>query len=115
MRQKNLKFQNLKKKKIQIFKSKTNVRKQFDIPIILKKLYTLGCRNILVEGGNDLTKDFLKKKIFNRFYLFKSPKTLSKFKEYKEFNGFNILKKNYKIKTKIKSNFGKDRITLYKN
>jgi len=104
-----------KKKKIQIIKSKTNNLKQFDIPILLKKLYSLGCRSILVEGGNDLTKGFLKKKIFNRFYLFKSPKTLSKFNEYKEFNGFNILKKNYKSKTKIKSNFGKDTITLYKN
>ena len=104
-----------KKKKIQIIKSKTNSSKRFDISIILKKLYSLGCRSILVEGGNDLTKYFLKKKIFNRFYLFKSPKTLSKFNEYKEFNGFNILKKNYKSKTKIKSNFGKDTITLYKN
>ena len=103
------------KKKIQMIKSKTNSLDQFDIPIILKKLYSLGCRNILVEGGNYLTKSFLKKKIFNRFYLFKSPKTLSKFNEYKEFNGFNILKKNYKSKTKIKSNFGKDTITLYKN
>ncbi len=115
MKQKNLKFQNLKKKKVHIIKSKINKWKQFDIPIILKKLYSLGCRSILVEGGNDLTNDFLKKKIFNSFYLFKSPKILSKFNEYKEFNGFNILKKNYKNKTKIKSNFGKDTITLYKN
>ena len=103
------------KKKIKLIKSKINKQKEFDISIILKKLYHLGCRNLLVEGGNDLTKEFLKKKIFNRFYLFKSPKTLSKFNEYKEFNGFDILKKNYKSKTKIKSNFGKDTITLYKN
>ena len=104
-----------KKKKIEIIKSKINRWKKFDIPIIIKKLYSLGCRSILVEGGNDLTKDFLKKKIFNRFYLFKSSKTLSKFNEYKEFDGFNILKKNYKNKSKIISNFGKDTITLYKN
>ena len=104
-----------KKKKIEIIKSKINRWKKFDIPIIIKKLYSLGCRSILVEGGNDLTKDFLKKKIFNRFYLFKSSKTLSKFNEYKEFDGFNILKKNYKNKSKIISNFGKDKITLYKN
>ena len=104
-----------KKKKIQITKSKTNSWKRFDIPIILKKLYSLGCRSILVEGGNELTKDFLEKKIFNRFYLFKSTKILSKFNEYKEFNGFNVLKKNYKSKIKIKSNFGNDTITLYKN
>ena len=103
------------KKKIKIIKSKINKQRDFDISIILKKLYHLGCRNLLVEGGNDLTKNFLKKKIYNKFYLFKSSKKLSKFKEYKEFNGFNILKKNYRNKTKIKSNFGKDTITLYKN
>ena len=109
------KISEFKKKKIKIIKSKTDRWKKFDISTILKKLYHLGCRNILVEGGNDLTKDFLKKKIYNRFYLFKSTKILSKFSEYKEFNGFNILKKNYKNKTRIKSNFGKDTITLYKN
>jgi len=100
---------------VEIIKSKLNKDKTFDILLVLKKLYNLECRNILIEGGNDLTKNFLKKKIFNRFYLFKSPTTLSKFNEYKEFNGFHILKKNYKSKTKIKSNFGKDTITLYKN
>ena len=105
----------MKQKKIQMIKSKTNSSKQFDIQIILRKLYRLGCRNVLVECGNDLTKSFLKKKIFNRFYLFKSPKPLSKFNDYKEFNGFNILKKNYKSGIKIKSNFGKDTVTLYKN
>ena len=110
-----LKILEFKKKKIQALKSKINNQKKFDIPIILKKLYQLGCRNILVEGGNDLTKEFLKKKIYNNFYLFKSPKRLSKLKDYKEFNGFDILEKNYKSKMKIKSNFGKDTITLYKN
>ena len=104
-----------KKKKVQIIKSKLDSWKKFDISIILKKLYSLGCRNILVEGGNELTKDFLKKKIFNKFYLFKSPKILSKINEHKIFNGYNVLNKNYKSKVKIKSNFGKDTITLYKN
>jgi len=69
----------------------------------------------LVEGGNELTKNFLSKKIFNQFYLFKSSRKLSKLTEYKEFNGFNILKQNYKNRLKINSNFGKDRITQYKN
>ena len=74
----------------------------------MKKLYNLGCRNIL-------TKSFLSKKLFNQFYLFKSPKKLSKLVEHKEFYGLNILKQNYKNKLKINSNFGKDTITLYKN
>ena len=84
------------------------------LKVILKRLYKLGCRNILVEGGNELTKDFLNKKIFNLFYLFQSPKKLSKLTEFKEFNGFNIIKRNYKNKVKINSNLEKDTITLYK-
>jgi len=103
-----------KKKKIELIKSKIDNFKKFDISIILKKLYKLGCRNLLVEGGNELTKNFLSKKIFNHFYLFKSARKLSKLTEYKEFNGFNILKQNYKNRLKINSNFGKDTITLYK-
>ena len=103
-----------KKKKIELIKSKIDSQKRFDISIILKKLYRLGCRNLMVEGGNDLTKDFLNKKIYNNFYLFKSPRILPKYGEFKEFNGFNILNKNYKRKPIVKSNFGKDTITLYK-
>ena len=103
-----------KKKKIEIIKSKINRKRIFDIKNILKKLYKLGCRNILIEGGNELTNNFLNKKIFNLFYLFKSPKKLSKLTEFKEFNGFNILKHNYKNKLIINSDFGKDTIVLYK-
>jgi diaminohydroxyphosphoribosylaminopyrimidine deaminase / 5-amino-6-(5-phosphoribosylamino)uracil reductase len=103
------------KKKIKIIKSKINKYKKFDILIILKKLYNLGCRNILIEGGNELTKNFLRQKLFNQFYLFQSSKYLSKLTVYKEFNGFDILKKNYKKKSKINSSFEKDTITLYKN
>ena len=103
-----------KKRKIEIIKSKINNKKRFDLKTILKKLYNLGSRNILIEGGNELTNSFLKKKFFNLFYLFKSPKRLSKLTEFKEFNGFNILKHNYKNKLIINSNSGKDTITLYK-
>ncbi|MBD1153544.1 riboflavin biosynthesis protein RibD, partial [Pelagibacterales bacterium SAG-MED24] len=66
-----------------------------------------------VEGGNDLTEYFLKKKLFNCFYLFKSPKNLSKLADYKKFNGLKTLKKNYKNRFKLKSNFGKDTVMLY--
>jgi diaminohydroxyphosphoribosylaminopyrimidine deaminase / 5-amino-6-(5-phosphoribosylamino)uracil reductase len=104
-----------KSKKIQLIKSKINKNKRFDTKMVMKKLYNLGCRNILIEGGNELTKNFLTKKLFNQFYLFKSLKKLSKLAKYKEFNGLNILKQNYKNKLKINSNFGNDTITLYKN
>ena len=104
-----------KKNKINVIKSNINKNKKFDINIIMKKLHNLGCRNILVEGGNDLTNYLLEKKLFNKFYLFKSPKKLSKLVEYKIFNGLDILKHKYKNKVKLKSNFGKDSIMLYMN
>mgnify|MGYP003683020485 FL=1 len=80
----------------------------------MKKLYLLGCRNLLVEGGNELTKSFLKYKIFNDFYIFRSPKYLSKITPYKEFNSFNYLSQNYKNRSKISLNLTKDILTLYK-
>ena len=86
----------------------------FDFKSILKKLYILGCRNLLVEGGNDLSKNILKNRLFNQFYVFKSQKNLSKLVTYKDFNCFKYLSQNYKIRSKINSRLGKDLITLYK-
>ena len=104
-----------KSKKIQLIKSKIYKNKKFDLKIVMKKLYNLGCRNLLIEGGNELTKSFLTKKTFNQFYFIKSPKKLSKLVAHKEFNGLSFLKKNYKVMIKINSNFGKDTVTLYRN
>jgi len=83
--------------------------------IIFKRLYDLGTRNILVEGGNELTTYLVKKRLFNKFYLFKSKKILSKLVDYKKFTALRDLKINYKNRLNLKSNFGKDAITLYKN
>jgi diaminohydroxyphosphoribosylaminopyrimidine deaminase/5-amino-6-(5-phosphoribosylamino)uracil reductase len=104
-----------KKSKINLIKSNINKDKKFNIKMIMKKLYKLECRNILIEGGNDLTTFLSKKKLFNEFYLFKSSKKLSKLVEYKEFKGLKILNQKYKNKLKLKSNFGKDTVILYKN
>ena len=82
---------------------------------ILKKLYTFNCRNLLIEGGDSLTNHLLKNKIFNKFYLYKSPKNLSKEIEYLKFNSLDVLKKNYKNKLNLNLSLGKDKITLYKN
>ena len=103
-----------KKNGIQLIKSSLLKNGYFDIKLILKKLYSLGCRNLLVEGGNDLSKSFIKKKLFNQFYLFKSRKNLSKLVAYKDFNCFKDLSQKYKNKNKINTKLGKDLITLYK-
>ena len=104
-----------KKKNIQLIKSKVNEQGKFDVRAILKKLYKYNCRNLLIEGGDSLTSHLLKNKIFNKFYLYKSPKNLSKKTEYLKFNSLDVLKKNYKNKFNLKLFLGKDKITLYKN
>jgi len=103
-----------KKKGIPLIKSSLLKNGNFDIKIILKKLYSLGCRNLLVEGGNDLSKYIIKNRLFNQFYLFKSTKNLSKLLAYKGFNCFKDLSQKYKNKKKINTQLGKDSITLYK-
>ena len=104
-----------KKKGIQLIRSDLLKNQDFNIKLILKKLYILGCRNLLVEGGNNLSKYLIKKKLFNEFYLFRSPKNLSKLVAYKVFNCFKDLSQKYKNKNKINTQIGKDSITLYKN
>tara|TARA_B100000035_G_scaffold307209_1_gene310176 strand:+ start:15 stop:413 length:399 start_codon:yes stop_codon:yes gene_type:complete len=108
-----LKILRFKRKGIQLIKSKINQNNKFDIKIILKKLYTLGCRNLLIEGGDKLTNSLINDKIFNKFYLFKSPKKLSKNFEYIKFNGLKMLNQKYKKKVNLDLNLRKDIITLY--
>ena len=103
-----------KKKGIKLIKSNLINNKYFDFRLILKKLYNLGCRNLLVEGGNDLSKNIIKNKLFNQFYLFRCQKKLSKQVKYKDFNFFKYLSQNYKNKSKINTKLGKDLITVYK-
>ena len=103
-----------RKKGIRLIKSDLTNNCYFDLKSILKKIYTLGSRNLLVEGGDILSGSFLNNKIFNQFYFFKSNKNLSKTLIYKDFSHFRKLIQNYKHKKKINSKFGKDSITLYK-
>jgi len=108
------KIQLLKKKGVILIKSKLDNKKRFDLRIIKKKIFSLGVRNLLVEGGDKLTKNMLYNRLIDQFYLFKSPKKLSKNKKYVFFTSNNILKNNYKIKSKVISNLAKDNITIYK-
>ncbi len=104
-----------RKKGINLISSKIDNNGRFDIKIILKKLYKLNCRNLLVEGGDILTNYLLRNKIFNKFYLYESNKKLSKKKEYLNFKSLNLLKQKYKKKINLKLDLGKNKITLYKN
>ena len=102
-----------KKKKIKLVKVKLNKSKNLDIRQIMKKLYLLGYRNTLVEGGDLLSTNFLKNRIFNQFYLFKSQKKLPTNSDFVKFNGLNDLNKKYPFRQNLNSSYGKDTITHY--
>ena len=81
---------------------------------ILKKLYTLGTRNLLIEGGDEITKNLIKNRLIDKFYLFKSSKNMKISRKHKFFTSFNILNSRYRKKNKVSSKLAKDNITIYK-
>ena len=102
------------KKRLTLFKSKVDNNKLFDLRIILKKLYTLGTRNLLIEGGDEITKNLIKNRLIDKFYMIKSPKKLKTSRKHKFFTSLSILNTRYKKKSKISSKLAKDNITIYK-
>ena len=103
-----------KKKGINLVKLQLDNNKHFKFKIIFKKLFKMGVRNLLVEGGDKITKNLLKNRLINQFYLFKSPKRLSKITESIQFTSLSILNKKYNGKFKISSKLAKDSINIYK-
>ena len=55
------------KQKIKLIKLNLNENNMFDLKILLKKLYKIGCRNLLVEGGKNLSVNFFNNNVFNQF------------------------------------------------
>jgi len=105
---------NFKKKKILLIKSRLDKNKNFDFQDILKKLFKMGCRNLLIEGGGILTNNLLKKRVFNEFYLYKGQRVLSKLSDYLKFEDFDLLREKYKKKISLNLRLGRDKITLFK-
>ena len=110
----NTRIQTLKRKGITLIKSKVDNNNLFNLRIILKKLYTLGTRNLLVEGGDKITKNLIKNRFFDKFYLFKSPQKIDIKGKHKFFTSFSILISRYQKKSKINAKLVKDNITIYK-
>ena len=111
---KNKKINIFKKKGITLVKSSLNNNGLFDLKMILRKSFTLGVRNLLIEGGDKVTKNLIKNRLINIFYLFQSPKKLLKNNINQSFTSFDILNKKYKKKIKVGSKLAKDNITIYK-
>tara|TARA_Y100000992_G_scaffold259556_1_gene194156 strand:- start:583 stop:1689 length:1107 start_codon:yes stop_codon:yes gene_type:complete len=110
----NVKNKMLKKKGVILIKSKLNSEGLLDLKIVLKKLFALGTRNLLIEGGDKITKNLIKNKLIDMFYLFQSPKIIRKNKVNQSFTSFKILNQKYKKSYKISSKLAKDNITIYK-
>ncbi len=104
----------LKKKGVILIKSQLNNNNLFDLKRILKKLFNKGARNLLVEGGDKVTKNLIKSKLIDVFYMFESHINLPKDKLNQSFTSFKILNINYKKKYKLASKLSKDNITIYK-
>ncbi len=105
----------LKGKGIKLIKLNTSNDNLFDLRVILNKIYSLGCRNLLVEGGKFLTKNFIKEKLFNQFFLIRSPKNLNKNAKLNVSSELQLLSFNYKNKVKLNSFTGNDIVNLHSN
>ena len=79
----------------------------------MKKVFSIGCRNLLVEGGKYLTESFLKNKLFNEFYLFKSSNKLGSTGKLNVSNQLYKLNIKYKNKSNVNSFTGNDIINIY--
>ncbi len=104
----------LRKKGITLIKTKLNRERLLDLNIVFKKLFVLGTRNLLIEGGDKITKNLIKKRLVDTFYLFQSPKVLKKSKINQIFTSLKILNNKYKKTSMIVSKLAKDNITIYK-
>ena len=100
-------------KGIKLIKLRTKKNNFFDLKLILNKIYTLGCRNLLVEGGKSLTGSFLKDKLFNQFYLFKTSNYLNKNAKLDVSAELKQLSFKYRKKSKVNTFTGNDVVYLY--
>ncbi len=107
------KINQLKKKGVKLIRINSSKKDFFDLKFILKKLYFLGCRSLLIEGGKLLTRNFVKEKFFNQFYLFQGSKKLNKKGKLNVSSELHLLSFKYKNKSKINSYTGDDIVHLY--
>jgi diaminohydroxyphosphoribosylaminopyrimidine deaminase/5-amino-6-(5-phosphoribosylamino)uracil reductase len=103
----------LKKNRILSFRLKLNSEKQFNLIELLNKIYQFGITSLLVEGGKTLTEIFLKKKLFNEFYLFQSSKNLNNKGKIKISNIIKKLLITFKNKKNIDTYLDKDQLIYY--
>ena len=108
------KAKSLQKRGFKLIKTSLNKKNFFDLRFVLRKIYSLGCRNLLVEGGKKLTESFINDSHFNKFYLLRGSKNLGKYGKINVSSLLNQLSFKYRNKSKINSFTENDIIKLYK-
>ena len=104
------KLQVLKKKGAILIKTRLTNQKLFNLKDILKTLFLMDIRNLLVEGGDKITKNMINHRLINEFYLFQGSKVLSKSKKHIIFSSFHVIYLNFEIVPKKGSNSSIDSI-----
>ena len=87
--------------------------KNFSTFDVFKKLYNESLFYVLVEGGENLTQNFLANKAFNEFFHFKSSKKLKKNGVIELSNFEKKVKKNFKNYEEVKTYTGDDKVLRY--
>ena len=107
------KIKYFKARKIKLIRAKMNTNNTLDLKNTLDQIFKKKVYRLLVEGGEELTKNFIKLKLFNEFFLFQSFISLKK----KGLININkILKKiplNFKNCKILDTYTDKDKITHY--
>ena len=85
-----------------------DLKGKIDLESLVKKLYLIGIKSLLVEGGSKTTSSFLEKKLFDKFNLIVSPEKIGK--------GLKAFKLKRKLKVKLiqRKKLGKDLLLVMK-
>tara|TARA_B100000686_G_scaffold255689_1_gene267209 strand:+ start:24 stop:1124 length:1101 start_codon:yes stop_codon:yes gene_type:complete len=108
-----IKKEYFKKKGVRLIHFNLNKNNQFDLKLILKKIYQLGIDKLLVEGGKKLTYNFLKLNLFNEFYLFKANSLLLNKGKNNISPIIKLLSTKFYSKKKINTYLDKDKLIYY--
>ena len=85
----------------------------FDLNTILKKIYSLGYANLLIESGPNLLKSFLINNLINDFYLFKSDNKINLENSVTVNSFVDLLSKKFKKKSQINTFLDKEKLFRY--
>ena len=107
------KISKLKKRGIKLIFIDIEKNGYFDLSKILKKLYSLGIHQILVEGGKKLTLEMLSNNLFNEFYLFKGSKHIKRKTKINIKTVLNKLSSSFKYKRQVNTFLDKDNLIQY--